>query len=402
MGSYKPKILILITKAEVGGAQNFVLGLSRGLKKAGFELVVGCGQTGYLTQNLNKNNIPFIILKNLKRSHNLLTALKFIQEIKTYLNKHSFDFLILNSSNTLPASLGGRQAKNKPKTIFIFHGLSLLDKNYRAPFALKLLYRIYFKMFLPFVDQKIFVCHHNLKTALEQNLVKDGLIIHNGIAEIKKEMLDRQTARKILLNKISVQPQNKKYQPRKNQFLIGSVGRLAYPKNYEFLINAFPQLLKIRPDACLIIIGQGKKRKKYETLIKKLNLGQKIFLAGEIKNAYRLLKAFDLFILPSEFEGLSLTLIEALTAKIPILATRVGGNAEILANDDNQLYELNNLKDFLKKFKTLAIDKDKRQQAAKHNLEQSRKFSQEKMIKKYIDLIEAIHRRQTAVGKARH
>ncbi|MBU0580171.1 MAG: glycosyltransferase, partial [Candidatus Margulisbacteria bacterium] len=153
----------------------------------------------------------------------------------------------------------------------------------------------------------------------------------------------------------------------KNKFIIGSIGRLDYAKNYEFLINVFPEILKIKNNAICLIIGEGMEREKYQKLIKKLNLENKIFLIGEIKNAAQYIKGFDLFILPSRYEGLSITLIEALFAGVPILTTNVGGNAEIVVHSPQQLYELNDQSSFLEKFKNLVSNSQLCREIAEQN-----------------------------------
>ncbi|GIW65424.1 MAG: hypothetical protein KatS3mg093_403 [Candidatus Parcubacteria bacterium] len=119
------------------------------------------------------------------------------------------------------------------------------------------------------------------------------------------------------------------------------------------MIEVFPEILKIKDNAVAIIIGEGLERKKYENLIEKYSLKDKFFLIGEIKDASRYLKAFDLFVLPSRYEGMSITLIEALFAQIPILASDVGGNKEIVGEEC--VYGFNNKNDFLIKFQNFQL-----------------------------------------------
>ncbi len=373
------KILILITKAEIGGAQNFALNLAQGLKSAGWTVVIGCGQSGYLAEQAKLEKIDFVVFQGLKRSHNPLSALRFIWRLRRYLAQQQFRALILNSSNTLPASWAAARVRPKPKTIFVFHGLSLLDKNYRRPAILKFFYRLYFKAFLPFVDENVFVSQKNLNAALAAKIAKQGKVIYTGRPGINRQILPAQAAINFLQNKANRQLSGK--------FILGSIGRLAYPKNYEFLINNFAAVKKIKPNACLVIIGAGPEKEKYQKLIKKTGQQNNIFLLGGIKNAWRYLRAFDLFVLPSEFEGLSLTLIEALTAGRPILASAVGGNAEIVGDDKNQLYQPQNIKNFLEKFNRLANNELSRRQAMEKNLAQAQKFSWRQMISQYINLI---------------
>jgi glycosyltransferase involved in cell wall biosynthesis len=150
------------------------------------------------------------------------------------------------------------------------------------------------------------------------------------------------------------------------------------------LIKVFPEILKIKPEARLIIIGEGEKRQELEDMIKELSvkdetIAEKIILKGNIENAYRYLKAFDMFVLPSRYEGLSITLLEALKAEIPILASRVGGNAETLTQAE--LFELNNEKNFVDKFKYLL---DNKEGVIEKNLKSCEKFALGNTVSGYL------------------
>jgi glycosyltransferase involved in cell wall biosynthesis len=337
------RILIVITHGNTGGATNFVFWLAKGLKEKGIEVKVGFGEGEYLKEKLEKEKIEFVNFKWLKRTHNPLSNLFFIFEIKKFLDKEKFDVCHFNSTNALFGAISAKISKSKPKTVFTIHGLSILDPNYKKNFWLKPIYWLIFKFLLSFVDVPVFVSSKNLEDAKRIKLVKNGVVIYNGIPE--PEFLEKEEARKIFVEKIKID--------LKNKFLIGSIGRLDYSKNYQFLINVFPEILKIKPNAILIIIGEGLERKKLENLIEKAILKEKIFLIGELKDASKYLEAFDLFVLPSRYEGLSITLIEALFAQIPILTSDVGGNKEIVG--ENCVFDLNNKEDFLEKLKAPKI-----------------------------------------------
>jgi glycosyltransferase involved in cell wall biosynthesis len=357
------KILICITHGNIGGATNFVLWLAKRLKENGIEVKVGFGEGEYLKEKLEKEKIEFVNFKWLKRTHNPLSNLFFIFEIKKFLDKEKFDVCHFNSTNALFGAVGAKISKSKPKTVFTIHGLSILDPNYKKNFWLKPIYWLIFKFLLSFVDAPVFVSNKNLEDAKKLKLVKDGIVIYNGIPE--PEFLEREITRRFFGEKIKID--------LKEKFLIGSIGRLDYQKNYEFLIKVFPEILKIKPEAIAIIVGEGPERKKLENLIERANLKEKIFLIGELKDASKYLKAFDLFVLPSRYEGLSITLIEALFAQIPILASDVGGNEEIVG--ESYVFNLSNKEDFLEKFQKLEIPKTKREV-----------FTIEKMIKEYLNL----------------
>ena len=107
------KILLIITKAEIGGAQNFVLNLAKGLRSSGQEVVVAAGSGDYLSEELKKADIKFKRLKKLKRTNNLFKSFSFISELKNYVKNEKFDVVHFNSSNTLIGVWG--LIKIKPK-----------------------------------------------------------------------------------------------------------------------------------------------------------------------------------------------------------------------------------------------------------------------------------------------
>ena len=87
----------------------------------------------------------------------------------------------------------------------------------------------------------------------------------------------------------------------------------------------------------LIVIGEGHEREKLENLIKNLGLENNMFLIGSIPDAYQYLKAFDLFVLPSIKEGQPWTILEAMAAETPIVATNIAGIPETIENEKSGL-----------------------------------------------------------------
>jgi glycosyltransferase involved in cell wall biosynthesis len=356
------KILIVITHGKIGGATNFVFWLAKGLKEKGVDVKVGFGEGEYLKEKLEKEKIDYVNFKWLKRTHNPLANLFFIFEIKNFLKKEKFDVVHFNSTNTLFGTIGAKLTKTK--TVFTFHGLSILDPYYKKHLLLKPIYWFVFKFLLLFVDVPVFVSKDNLEYAQKIKLTKKGVVIYNGIPE--PDFFDREKAINFFEEKLKID--------LKNRFIIGSIGRLDYQKNYEFLISIFPKILKITEKTICLIIGDGPERKNLENLIKNLNLEDRIFLLGEIKNANQYFKCFDLFILPSRYEGLSITLIEALFAEIPIIASDVGGNKEIIGKEN--VFKLNDEKELLEKIKS----------APKINFEKKKIFTLEAATNNYLNL----------------
>lgn len=117
------------------------------------------------------------------------------------------------------------------------------------------------------------------------------------------------------------------------EFVIGTVGRMAYQKNHEFLINIFNRVAQDHPNSRLVLIGDGELRSDIESQIKELRLEAKVKLLGKRNDVNRLLQALDVFIMPTRFEGLSLALLEVQCSGLPCLTSnRVPPEAKILGN----------------------------------------------------------------------
>ncbi len=113
-------------------------------------------------------------------------------------------------------------------------------------------------------------------------------------------------------------------------FHVGVVARLAAVKDHATLLAAFALLRKERPDAQLTLVGDGPELAALRDRSRALDLAGSVHFAGVRRDVAAVLPAFDVFALASTSEGISLTLLEAAAVGLPIVATRVGGNAEVV------------------------------------------------------------------------
>jgi sugar transferase (PEP-CTERM/EpsH1 system associated) len=110
--------------------------------------------------------------------------------------------------------------------------------------------------------------------------------------------------------------------------VVGSVGRLVAVKNYPLLLRAVAQ--PALAQATLVLVGDGPERTALQALADSLGIAGRVRFAGHRDDVAELLPAFDVFVLPSRSEGMSNTLLEAMACSVPPVASRVGGNAEIV------------------------------------------------------------------------
>jgi glycosyltransferase involved in cell wall biosynthesis len=110
------------------------------------------------------------------------------------------------------------------------------------------------------------------------------------------------------------------------------LGRFHHQKGIDILLPAFKQVLTKHPQANLVLIGSGTELASIKTTIKNLNLSKKVSLPGQItgKKLIKILKQAKIFVLPSRFEGQAISLLLAMAAKLPVIATKVGDNHKLI------------------------------------------------------------------------
>jgi glycosyltransferase involved in cell wall biosynthesis len=113
-------------------------------------------------------------------------------------------------------------------------------------------------------------------------------------------------------------------------FTIGSIGRLSREKGYEVLIDALCRVKERGIDAGLVIIGDGSLKRKLTDYADEKGVAEKVLLPGYRRDAWRFMPLFSVFAISSLTEGLPITLLEAMRARLPVVATAVGGVPEVL------------------------------------------------------------------------
>jgi len=183
--------------------------------------------------------------------------------------------------------------------------------------------------------------------------------------------------------------------------VIGTVGRLAAIKDQATLARAFVKLLDVVPDGRkklrLVIIGDGPLKADVSAILKEANADNLAWLPGSLDNVPQLMRCFDVFVLPSKSEGISNTILEAMATGLPVVATRVGGNPELVVEGvTGELVPPENPAALATALQRYVDDKDKQHQqghAGRERVEQQ--FSIENMVNEYLtvysDLLSARH-----------
>lgn len=180
-----------------------------------------------------------------------------------------------------------------------------------------------------------------------------------------------------------------------DEVVIGTVGRLQAVKDQLTLVRAFaiargcaPASKRLR----LLIAGDGPLRAEVEAEIRASGCGEAIWLAGERADVPDVMRALDLFVLPSRAEGISNTILEAMASGLPVVATDVGGNGElVVAGETGALVSAGDPQGMAEAMLRYTSDAALRQSAgiaARRRIE--RQFSLDNMVERYARLYEAL------------
>jgi glycosyltransferase involved in cell wall biosynthesis len=372
------KILYIITLSSWGGAQKYVYNIAVNLAKIEtIEFAVAGGQEsiGELSAKLLDKNLKFIPIKRLVRRISPLNDLLAVWEIKKLIDKEKPDVVHLNSSKAgAVGSLAAKLSRQRPKVIYTVHGW--VFKESLNPIV-KLAYFLIEKVFAGFKDY--FICLSDLDRQIGINSkitpINKVATIYNGLDLPDNYFFDKETA----LSKLNIQPNGR--------LVIGTIANFYATKGLPYLIEA----VKILNDdyklpILAVIIGEGELRPELERQITDLKLQDKIILTGSINDASKYLKAFDIAVMSSVKEGLPYFILEAMSAGLPIVATKVGGIPEIVSDDENGfLIESKNPIALAEKIKVLAEDINLRNQFGNNNQRKSKtEFNSKTTIEKTI------------------
>ncbi len=349
----KKRVLFIITQSEFGGAQRFLYELVARLDKEKYEILVASGakEKDLFLKSLQEKNIETEVLKFLKREVNPFFDCLGIMELIKLINRFRPEYLFLNSSKAgILGSIAGFKIKffrpNRFKSLKIIYRIGGWSFNDPWPLWKKKIFILAEKITAKFKDVIIVNSKSDYDQAIRLKIrpKKELKLIYNGIDALKFDFLPPEIARK----KLKLSPLKK---------IIGTIANFYPTKGIEYLIEAF-NILKPKsqnPDLKLVIIGDGEEKEKLKELIKKYKLKNEIILLGQIEEASKYIKAFDIFILPSVKEGFPWVILEAMAAKVPVIGTKVGGVPEIIESGKNGiLVESKNPQELAKAIKYLS------------------------------------------------
>jgi glycosyltransferase involved in cell wall biosynthesis len=298
------KVVQLITRADsVGGAQVHVLVLSKSLIEAGHDITVLVGGDGPFIELLRQLQIKYQILPNLKRSIHPYYDGMALMEIIGALKEIQPDLLATHSSKA--GWLGRLAAKILSiPTVFTAHGWAFTDGV--SPIQRRI-YTWAERLAAPLAQKIITVSEYDKVIALKNKVTfADKLVtIHNGVPDYEPFLRANQ----------------KTDRPK-----IVMVARFEAPKDHITLLNNLASLRNMNWSVDLV--GDGPLKEKAEEVSRTLGLTDRVRFWGARQDVPQILAQAQIFVLISNYEGFPLSILEAMRAGLPVIASEVGGVSE--------------------------------------------------------------------------
>lgn len=361
----------VVQSLDVGGLENGVVNLLNRLSDERWRHAICClTHAGKLAERLQARDIPIIEvgLHSDRFRFPLFTLRKIFRAWAP-------DILHTRGWGTIDAIFAAR-AGGVPRVIHGEHGREAAD-----PGGQNRKRNVIRRCLSPLVDRFVSVSD-DLKNWLTHTVgipERKVVRIHNGVDLAQFSTDGREAARRLLALDESV-------------FVIGTVGRLDPVKDHTSLLQAFAPLARLNSSVRLIIAGEGPARKQIESQIRELKIGGTVLLLGERRDVAQVLKACDVFTLTSIAEGMSNTILEAMASALPVVATRVGGNPELVEDGvSGRLVGASDVDALTDAFQSYLLDPGVRIDHGNNGRARAEKhFSLEHMATEYADLYRSV------------
>ena len=317
MSSADPRPLIahVLFRFDIGGLENGVVNLINRLPERKWRhAVIAIDDVSPTFRNrVERRDVVFHALQ--KPPGHLLTQYPRLVKLFRSLRPaivHTRNLAALEA--TIPAWLAGVSARVHGEHGWDVHDLDGGSSRYRC---VRWLYRPFVRHYIALSDQIAFYLES--KVGIDPTCITR---IYNGVDTARFRPSELQRRGEVLPFSSD------------DLFVVGCVGRMQPVKDHLTLIRALARLSARSEDARrrlrLVIVGDGPVRPQVEEALREAGLADRVWLAGTRENVQEMMQSFDLFVQPSLSEGISNTVLEAMSTALPVIATRVGGNAELV------------------------------------------------------------------------
>ncbi|MEF9985347.1 MAG: glycosyltransferase family 1 protein [Clostridia bacterium] len=314
------RILQCVVKMDIGGAESFIMNLYRKIDKSKVQFDFLTSLPGMYDEEIKKLGGKIFRIEYYKKTgvfKYYLSLIKFFKEtnyniVHSHMDCMSAVVLLAAKKNNIPNRIAHSHSTNNSGNI------------------LYKMYKNIFKKLINKVSTVKLACSKESAEWLFQKEAKKAKVILNGI-EIDNFLYREGFKKEIRL----------RYNIPFDSFVVGHVGRMETVKNHKYLIDIFNEYFKKNNNSFLLLVGDGSLRKELEEKVQSLNIAKNVIFAGNVFDTFKYYSSMDIFVFPSLYEGLPLTLIEAQANGLPCIISE-NITKEIILNE-NVLYS-NNIK----------------------------------------------------------
>jgi glycosyltransferase involved in cell wall biosynthesis len=348
------RVLQVIQELRTGGAERVLVSVAAGAKAAGHDVAVAAAP-GELERELEAERFPLPLIA--RRPWRLVEA---TLAVRTAVRSWRPELVHAHNPAMAVAVALALVGRGRPRALVSAQGTA--EEDWPAATRLLRLAR------LPVV-----ACGPGVAAALEERGIKPVATISNAVGPAPPPA-DRQA----LEREWGLAPGAR---------LVVAVGRLVEQKHHALAIRA----LALVPDATLVLVGEGRLRVDLERLAAELGLSGRVVLAGLRSDARAIMGAADAVVLPSHWEGLPLTALEALASGTPLVATAVRGSRELLHDgEDALLVPPGDAEALAEALRRALDDPELASRLASGGLQAAAAASEEAMVAAYLELYERI------------
>lgn len=319
----KINILYFVPTFDPGGTEKIVLNLCNLLRPDKFKVNVCTFYSGEFEKEMKEGQRVFTLADGNGRPKSIIRkGLNYLERIKRLNHVHMEECVDILHTHHLSPFLHALVASRRGKGIKWLHTEHIrpdIEKSYPRNEVRVFNHCLIFVDAVTGVSQEVASYFHN-NTRVPKGKV---FTVLNGV-DVKK--YSNSSGRFTKRNEIGF---------TKDTRVIGIIGSLRKQKNHQNLIKAFSTVLSRLRNVRLLIVGDGECREEIKKLVSDLNIGNFVNFMGYRLDSAELMSAIDVYCLPSFFEGMPLTIIEAWAAGKPVIATDVIGIKELVRHEEN-------------------------------------------------------------------
>ncbi len=316
MSYRKIKILETIRQGQIGGGESHVLDLVKGMNKAEFEPIVLSFTDGPMVERLKSMGIKTYVVETLK-PFNLTTY----NAVKDILKKEDIDILHAHGTRALSNTVFPAKSLGLP-IAYTVHGWSFHQDQ---PYHIRRMRELSEKFLTDQVNVTISVSQSNQRDGIERFHMKRSRVINYGI-DLQRFNPDRPM--NDLSTELGIEP---------GKTVVGYLVRMTVQKDPFTLVRAVAEVAKTTRDIQFLFIGDGDLKQASMDLAKELNVTDMIKFHAFRTDIPEVLNTFDIYTLPSLWEGLPIGMLEAMAMRKAIVATPVDGSKEAILEGQNGL-----------------------------------------------------------------